>query len=169
MSTLTVTRPRFTADDAQRAFDTWGCNCGPSAIAAIMQMTLDEVRPFVGDFEQKHYTNPTLMFDTLNRIGRPWRKRFPPQWPNYGLARIQWHGPWMQEGVPIGARYRQTHWVGGARRDGEIGVFDINAIGNGTGWSRLDHWEAVLVPYILQHVPRADGGWSITHTIEAAA
>lgn len=40
MATLTspwlvdLTRTRFTEADAQRAFDTWGSNCGPGAIAA---------------------------------------------------------------------------------------------------------------------------------------
>ena len=36
--------PRFTADDAHRAHREWGANCGPTAIAAICRLTLDEVR-----------------------------------------------------------------------------------------------------------------------------
>lgn len=166
-----IAPPKFTAEDADRAYETWGCNCGPSAIAAIMGLTLDEVRPLMGDFEAKRYTNPTLMWATLGRIGRPWRKlRSPLDWPAYGLVRIQWHGPWMGEGVPMAARYRHTHWVGAGRRSGEIGVWDVNAMGNGSGWCRLEHWAGKLVPYILEHaVPRSDGKWSMTHVVEVGS
>jgi hypothetical protein len=31
-------------------------NCGPGAIAAICGLTLDDLRPHLGDFEQKRYT-----------------------------------------------------------------------------------------------------------------
>ena len=81
--------PPFTLADARRANNEWGANCGPGALAAIMGMTLDEVRSHMADFESKHYTNPTLMFDALKSIGRPWRKH-PQQcavWPEYGLCR----------------------------------------------------------------------------------
>jgi len=80
--------PKFSAADAERAADEWGMNCGPGAIAAIFGLTLDQVRPFMGDFERKRYTNPTLMFDTLHRlykagICRGWRKEVK-AWPTYG-------------------------------------------------------------------------------------
>lgn len=162
-----LTRTRFTEADAQRAFDTWGSNCGPGAIAAVMGMTLDEVRPHMGDFEKKRYTNPTLMFDALNSIGRPWRKmRAPLTVPSWGLIRVQWHGPWMAEGVPIAARYRHTHWIGGAKGDGQILAFDINCMEVG-GWVTWKNWGEILVPNLLKEaVPRADGTWSLTHVIE---
>lgn len=53
--------------EADRAYDAWGCNCGPGAIAAIMNMRLDAIRPLLGDFERKRYTNPTLMWEILDR------------------------------------------------------------------------------------------------------
>jgi hypothetical protein len=165
-----MTSLRFTADDAERASNEWGANCGPGAIAAIMGMTLDEVRPYLGDFERKRYTNPTLMREVLDRIGRGYFFNKPPlTWPQYGLARIQWHGPWMLEGVPIGARYRHTHWVASSHsvKNG-IGIFDINAMSSG-GWISLENWAGILVPWLLeQSVPRADGQWSITHAIEVS-
>jgi hypothetical protein len=168
--------PRFTLADAERAHAEWGCNCGPSAIAAMAQLTLDEVRPFVGDFERKRYTNPTLMLDTLSRLHRDgliagWRKDTMHQrdltWPNYGVVRIQWEGPWTKLGVPMRARYRHTHWVGAARLNDDTGIFDINCINNGCGWVSLKNWREITVPWILQEcVPRATGGWHITHVIE---
>jgi hypothetical protein len=161
---------RFGLEDAQRASTGWGANCGPGAIAAIMGMTLDEVRPYLGDFERKRYTSPTLMREVLDRIGRGYFFNKPPlTWPQYGLARIQWHGPWMTPGVPIGARERHTHWVASCRsgRRG-IGIFDINAMSSG-GWISLRDWGETLVPWLLKEaVPRADGQWSITHAIEVS-
>ena len=168
--------PRFNRNDAQKASDTWHCNCGPSALAAISGLTLDEVRPHMGDFEHKGYTNPTLMVDSLKRVGVKFHvRRFTDErycdldWPRYGLARIQWEGPWTNPGVPIRARYRHTHWVGASIRDRDaaVGIFDINAMGNGTGWCSLDNWRNVIVPWILKEcVPRAAGGWYLTHAIE---
>lgn len=152
--------------EAEAASNAWGCNCGPAAVAAIMGMTLSEVRPFMGEFERKSYTNPTLMWQTFDRIGRPWRKAGA-VWPRFGLARIQWEGPWMQQGVPIGARYRHTHWVGSWKTtERGHGIFDINATYNGTGWCSFEHWVESLVPHITHHVPRANGKWHVTHGVE---
>jgi hypothetical protein len=53
----------FTEADAHRAYDEWGANCGPGALAAIAGLTLDKVRALMGDFETKGYTNPTLMYE----------------------------------------------------------------------------------------------------------
>ncbi|WP_428673677.1 hypothetical protein [Reyranella sp.] len=161
---------RFTAADAKRAHEEWGCNCGPAALAAICGLTLDEVRLLMGDFEAKGYTNPTLMAESLLRARVSWYRRQVRQWPTYGLARIQWTGPWTKPGVPPRVAYRHTHWVGAMRslqRTGAIGVFDINMIANGTGWAALEDWQSVLVPWLLGECePKADGGWFITHTIE---
>lgn len=162
----------FSADDAERAHTEWGCNCGPAALAAILEMTLDEVRPHMGDFEGKRYTNPTLMLNTLHRLSVVFSYRGGhlgrSNWPAYGLARIQWEGPWTKPGVPARAAYRHTHWVGvnGRSRD-DIGIFDVNALGNGSGWCPLQDWSDDIVPWILKEcAPRADGGWHITHAVE---
>lgn len=166
-----MSAPRFTMDDMIAANEAWGANCGPGAIAAIMGMTLDEVRPHMGDFEQKHYTNPTLMWTALRSIGRHWCKT-KPEWPWHGLVRIQWEGPWTAEGVNPKARYRYTHWVGCIRGDragqpvDTTGVFDINALANGSGWCSLRDWADTVVPFILEDYPRASGHWHITHAVE---
>jgi hypothetical protein len=132
----------------------------------------------MGDFERKGYTNPTLMLAALKSIGAAFKMKKYPQsyahhalWPSWGLARVQWEGPWTQRGVPLRARYRHTHWVGAARRrragsPDEVGVFDINAMGNGSGWCSLDDWRTIIVPYIIAECePKADGRWHLTHVI----
>lgn len=156
----------FTLDDAQRAGDTWGANCGPGALAAVMALTLDEVRPHLGDFEQKRYTNPTLMYESLRRLGVTWRKP-DGEWPVLGLVRIQWEGPWTAPGVPMRVRYRHTHWVASSTSaNGIVHVFDINAMCVG-GWISLAEWRDKLVPWLLKECePKADGRWHATHRLE---
>jgi hypothetical protein len=158
----------FTKEDAKRAYDEWGANCGPGAVAAIMGISLDDVRPIMAaeGFEAKHYTNPSMMNAVLRRIGRPWRK-VGAVWPSYGLVRIQWEGPWTAPGVPMRVRYRHTHWVGCEIGRTSTGIFDINCMNNGSGWVSLKEWSEVLVPWLLaESEPKADGKWHITHAIQ---
>jgi hypothetical protein len=161
--------PRFTLEDVERANDEWGVNCGPAAIAAMNGLTLQELRPHLGDFEQKGYTNPTLMWSVLKSIGARWRlRRDGQQWPRYGLVRVQWEGPWTAPGVPIAARYRHTHWVGAMLAAGsdEHSIFDINCISVG-GWVPLAEWSSYVVPWLLKQVePKASGVWHPTHVVE---
>jgi hypothetical protein len=163
--------PLFTLEDAERAGDEWGFNCGPAAVATMTGVTLDELRPHLGTFEQKRYTNPTLMFEVLKRLGVSWKLRKDGlRWPNFGLVRIQWEGPWTAPGVPIKARYRHSHWIGSmvAHKGGEHGqyVFDINCLGVG-GWVPSREWSTQVVPWLLSQVePKASGAWHPTHVIE---
>jgi hypothetical protein len=176
-----MTALRFTAADLERANDEWRCNCGPGSLAAILGLTLDEVRPHMGDFEQKGYTNPTMMLEALERIGLRFRCRGRASnvptldFPRYGLCRVQWEGPWTKPGVPIRARYRWSHWIAAQRGNppDNIGVFDINARVQGADggpaldWIGLSDWAGTCVPHILREgVPRADGGWHLTHVVE---
>lgn len=159
---------RFSAADQARAYDSWGSNCGPGAIAGVLGLTLDELRPFLGDFEAKRYTNPTLMWGTLNELRVEWQLAKPPlTWPAYGLARIQWQGPWTERGVSPRAAYRHTHWVGACvRAPGDVGIFDINCMESG-GWVALADWSDKVVPWLLKETtPRASGRWHITHAVE---
>lgn len=153
-------------DEADKAYEAWGCNCGPGAIAAITNMRLDDLRPLLGDFEAKRYTNPTLMWEILDRTGKKWRK-IGKAWPTFGLARIQWDGPWTEPGVNPKAAYRQTHWVASwQHQDRGHGIFDINMTGNGTGWAAFADWEREIIPAIVQSIPRANGKWFVTHGVE---
>lgn len=170
---------RLTPESVAEAADAWNFNCGPAALCAVAGVTPDEVRAHLGDFEHKGYTNPTLMRSALVSLwrarkipgwqplkGSPVDRTKSPRWPDFGLARIQWDGPWCKEGVPVRARYRQTHWVASCYLNGSYGVFDINAIDSG-GWIRRRDWQDTIVPHILKHcVPRATGGWWVTHSIE---
>jgi len=166
---------RFTLDEAQAAADAWRFNCGPAALAALLQKTPAEVRLLVApDFEPRGYTNPTMMANALRRAGVPFRRLYesacspsparPAAWPTFGLVRVQFDGPWCGGGVPFAARYRHTHWVAvheaapPARQ-----VFDVNAICDG-GWCSWEEWSTQLLPWLIREsTPRANGRWWPTH------
>lgn len=165
MSNRTPTWPCFTAADAERAYAEWGCNCGPAALAAILRRPLEDARRWLVGFDAKRYTNPSMMLDALDASGARWRRVGGP-WPLYGLVRVQWEGPWTQPGVPMRARYRYTHWIGAATVKGEVGVFDVNCMANGSGWTKREHWEEDIVPAITALYKRASGAWHPTHVLE---
>lgn len=173
--------PPFTFEEACAASDEWGFNCGPAAVSAVCGISLTDLRPHLGGFEEKRYTNPTLMAEILLNAGvkvldfvrlnwklemeRTGRK----PWPRQGLARIQWEGPWMRPEVPMQARYRHTHWVGVRTLDsGGMFIFDINAMSVG-GWITAGEWEGELAPWLIKECcPKGNGKWHITHTVEVA-
>lgn len=167
---------RFNLDDAEKAADEWGFNCGPAALCAVLGLTPEEVRPHMGDFERKRYTNPTLMFQALRSLNVRVSKVFQCLganrpgaiiWPKFGLVRIQWGGPWTKPGVPVRARYRHTHWiaVSGSLAKPSM-AFDVNAMCVG-GWLGWGEWRDRLVPWLLNECePKASGEWWATHCLE---
>lgn len=159
----------FDRDEAQAAAEAWGFNCGPGALCAVTGMTPAAIRPLMGDFEKKGYTNPTLMVEVLGRLPLLYRQTYRADQPGVvmapsplSLVRVQWAGRWTDPGVPMRARYRHTHWVA---VDGAE-VFDVNAICAG-GWIPMREWTDGLVPWLLKEaVPGATGEHWVTHAIE---
>jgi hypothetical protein len=171
-----IVAPRFTLADMEQAAEVWGANCGPAALAVVAGKTIQQIRPYLGDFEQKGYTNPTLMFASLRRLAIRWhqvRDLDVPfgdpgvPWPKFGLCRVQWCGPWTAFGVPPRVAYRHTHWVAAQTVPGiERHVFDVNAMCVG-GWIPESEWSGSLVPWLLKECePKSDGKWFLTHVIE---
>ena len=157
---------RFDVDAAQAAADAFGFNCGPGAIAALLSLTPGELRPHLGDFKAKGYMNAPMVMTALRSLGRPFSV-IPDGWPRFGLVRIQFEGPWLDPGVPFGARCWHTHWVAVISEGGiPQRIFDIN--GTCSGWLPYDEWAYELVPWLLEDKKRATGGWHLTHRIEVA-
>jgi hypothetical protein len=185
--TDSATKSELTQEAVYAANQAWGFNCGPGALCAVLDVSPDQLRPNLLDFEQKRYTNPTLMADILRGLAVPFRRvweyrenaeRFAPIYPRFGLVRIQWGGPWIKVGVPVRARYRHTHWIavrpcadtaclspGAAVRD----VFDVNCMQVG-GWVPWGTWTSRVVPWLLRECePKSDGKWWPTHCWEVDA
>jgi hypothetical protein len=155
----------FDSDDANAAYEAWGCNCGPSALAACLGWTLDAVRPHLMNFEAKGFMSPTMMIGALTSAGFD---RLPRSlganttaFPRHGLVRIQWGGPWLSPGVSPRAAYRYTHWVASKRISLVTWVFDVNG-----GWLTFDDWSSGIVPMLIASIKRADGTWTPTHCWE---
>lgn len=166
----TIRPVRFSLEDTIAAGTEWGMNCGPGALCAMLGLTPGEIRPLMGNFESKGYTDPKLMFEVLARSGvgfeRTFRSDEPGEMPpvTHGLVRIQWSGPWVAPGTPMMDRWRKTHWIG--MRADSSDVFDINAMCVG-GWLPFAEWSQKLVPWLCgECVPEWDGTWWPTHVIE---
>ena len=163
---------KFDHDDAQRASDEWGCNCGPSALAAILGRRLDEVREACEavQFTERGYMSPTMMRMAIAKLGaKIVFARVKPglQWESgntfakHGLVRIQWGGPWIIDGKAARWASCQTHWIATCWSDNELSVFDING-----GLMHYDHWLAEVVPAIIKSIKRADGKWYAANSWE---
>lgn len=163
---------RFTVDDANAAGD-GHFNCGPAALCAVADLLPDQALAALHGFDQKHYTNPSMMAMALHELKIPFERVYefakkPYEheigYPKFGLVRIQWAGPWTNPGVPMRVRYRYTHWV--AWENEASAVFDVNAMCVG-GWIPRKEWETQLVPWLLKEAcPKASGEWWPTHCWE---
>lgn len=167
---------RYTATDFYTASEEWGFNCGPGALCAVLNLTPNELRPHLLDFESKGYTNPTLMYGVLDGLGVKWSQCYrgdvhpAPEhtpWPRFGLVRVQWGGPWTKPGVPMRARYRQTHWVASRGEPSRREIFDVNGVKE--GWLPFRIWAEHLMPWLAEDcVPKWDGRFWPTHGIEVS-
>ena len=158
----------FTEAEAQAAYDEWGCNCGPTALAFALQCSLEYVRPLIPRFEERRYTNPTMMKAALQAANVNWREvRKPNQDVMFdqdeyqgriSLVRVQWTGPWTAPGANPRWAYRQTHWIATWTERSVPLLFDCNG-----GMRGPMSWEDEIVPVLTREIPRADGGYFPTH------
>jgi hypothetical protein len=155
----------FDARAAQAAYSREGANCGPGAIAAICGTTIEETLRVLGpEFAKRRGTTEVMLASALSALGMSWRQ-ISPALPSYGLARIQWDGPWMYDPSPY-ARLYHSHWIGTDTSWSAPMVFDINAIGVG-GWIPLSEWDVHLRPWLLANEePEATEGWHVSDAYE---
>jgi len=165
----------FDIEDATRLCRSVGANCGPGALAGVTGISLDAAVAILPGFVSKGYTTETMLRCGLDRLGLRWTApsiAFDDYgiqrcgWPRYGLARVQWDGPWMRH-ARVFDRLPHSHWIGvAARRDGDVRIFDHNAIAVG-GWIPLQEWDHGLRPWLLQAAePLASGRWWLADICE---
>lgn len=153
----------FNEAELHAASESWGCNCGPAALAAILGVKLDVARVAIPNFEERRYTTPTMMQKALEALNVPFIKleKLPPPESgllNYGLVRVQWEGPWLNPGVPAIYAYRYTHWIAAIQGKNGRFVFDVNS-----GWESFRMWEASTAREIAALYKKATGKFRFTH------
>lgn len=164
----------FTADEARAANVEWGANCGPCALAAACVVDLDVVREVMLEFEERRWTNPTMIEEALHMLvdlpgeeaGSRWfrvimssaaSRGFPHLLPVDGIVRVQYEGNWLEPGVPAKAAYKYTHW---AAVCGEW-VFCTLRLEN--EWRTQETWRADIAQHCREQGYR---GWLATHHYE---
>ena len=148
----------YAPTDVDAAYDAWGANCGPCALAAILGREVEAVRPFLNGFDKRRYMNPTHMKQSLAAAGCH-VTTIGMTTPTHGLAFIQWHGPWTEPGKPIAAAYRHTHWI--ACAEGQI--YDVNA---DALWVPALTWVKAMPVLIREEVKGASGEWYVRSGLE---
>ena len=162
----------FTKEESDLASDNWGFNCGPGACCAMFDLTPNQIRSKLFDFEKKKYTNPSLMKKIIKNCGWKYKQVYRGDvlavdealisFDFKALIRIQWAGPWTEPEVPMKERQRYTHWIGVK----DLNIFDINAMNIG-GWIPFEEWKNELVPWLVDQVDsRCNGNWWPTHILE---
>ncbi len=163
----------FTEEEATRANDEWGANCGPNALAFILRRKLHEVRSLVPGFEQKRYTSPTMMaqalrFDGIHYVAIPEAPVSEMCHAKPALVRVQWTGKWTEPGANPKWAYIHTHWIccwktSTVHSQAGVPVLDCKWVFDCNGGVRsLSSWIKDIVP-LLATGARRDGGWFPTH------
>lgn len=150
--------------DVDAQHDLWGANCGPTALAAILGISVAEVRPLVervqgGSF--KGYMHAGHLLDTLKLAGKTVRRiecsYQEIRWPeDQGLCVLQFDGPWCLPGANPRARFRYTHSITAAA--GGLLVYD----GNAQVWLRRGDWEAKVMADLVAGTKRCTGWYTST-------
>ncbi len=173
----------FSEAEAKQAYDEWGANCGPNALAFALQVPLTTVRGKIPGFDEKGYTSPTMMKAGVEAMGKKVNPYpFPlvaAAWfaPRLALVRVQWTGPWTAPTANPKWAYWHTHWIvcwkgivlaaqdmsaaameSGASEEEVPTVFDCNG-----GIRSFQSWKDEIVPLLTGSIKRADGGWLPTH------
>jgi len=155
----------FTEAEFDAAYREWGCNCGPSALAFALNLSLEAVRPAIPDFDRKRYTSPTMMKAALANLGISYDatseiQRSAMFSDRVALVRVQWTGRWTKPGANPKWAYNYTHWIACwfYRSHGTPLVFDCNG-----GLTNFHRWQTEIVPLLVKDLRGGDGGWCPTH------
>ena len=155
----------FTSKELEDAREQWDCNCGPAALACMLGLKPNDVRDRIPGFLEKRFTNPTMMQEAVRSFGLRLEKIRNEETLHYGICRIQFDGPWCHPGVPPGAAYQRTHWIGALWDPGSPGekqwVYDVNS-----GWETLDVWSLGTARELAACHRRGNGKFFPTHKWE---
>lgn len=147
----------FVPWDIEVARINFGANCGPSSFAAVTGKEVCRVMHHFPHFLDSQWTNLTQMRRAFKQAGYSTEVR-KGKFPTYGVALIQWLGPWTKKDFYSRWSLLHTHWI--AVQDGL--VFDHTV----RGWQTLQRWQDETAPEFIAEVPRACG-WAPKYGVEA--
>lgn len=151
---------RFVPWDIAIARYNFGANCGPISFAAALRLEVCDAMQYFPHFSDgfRRWTNSTQMTDALAAAGvDSIRSRL--NFPNSGVALIQWLGPWTATDFFSRFSLRYSHWVA----VDEDAIFDPNA----GRWQSIENWQRNFVPECLANIPRCTG-WAVKYGIQIA-
>jgi len=146
----------FVPWDIEIARINFGANCGPAAFAAVTGSEVCRVMRYFRHFEHSKWTNLTQMRRAFTDAGYEVAvlKR---QFPQRGIALIQWLGPWTRKHFFSRWSLIYTHWVAvqGKR------LFDHTV----AAWQPIQQWRKEVAPDFVSQIPKARG-WEIKYGVE---
>lgn len=102
-----------TPPDYWEAHLEWKSNCGPTALAALLAMDVQPIRPAFPHFPGKAYTSLDHMHSALRHFGFQYSSRFGinAKWPRFGLVFVTW--PTAPSGGRKSKRMERAlyHWI----------------------------------------------------------
>lgn len=180
-----ATRPAHEHTLTELDANRWA-SCGPASLSALLGRPLADVRhAFPGQTDGRTWTNLAAMQRALTLLGvghgteRSPGILMPASAPSFGLAMVQFCGPW--DDMPIGhpAQLQRSHWIA-MKPHPTLGaeaplVFDINAIDGfppmSLGWWQPQEcWDALIRPELARsYGKKATGAWWLRAVIEVTA
>lgn len=148
----------FNRDDKNQAFDDFGFNCGPGAFCAATGFSIEKSMLHFPKFMRgRAYVKETDMRAALDMARIGYQESLQ-DWPDFGLVRVLFEGPWTSSGNIIDSFYR-SHWIATAQTPEGRKIFDINAMLMG-GWIDFDDWSQNLAPWLAKRFfEGANGKW----------
>jgi hypothetical protein len=156
MKTIMETTPRlYVPWDVEVAEINFGANCGPCSFAAITGKEVCRVMALFPHFENAQWTNLTQMMRAFSDSGHETRMRRC-EFPDRGVALIQWLGPWTEKRFFSRWSLIHTHWV--AVEGGWIYDYSVGA------WQTVSAWQATVADEFISEIPGARG-WAVKYGI----
>lgn len=159
MSDLPIPYLPFTQAQSDHANEFLGANCGPHSLSAASGFDLTKCTEAIPDFMTKRFTNPTMMHQAIGNVGlkcivsKGLHVKTLPEW---GVARVQWEGSFLDRGVHPAAAYRHTHWVASKGPYVFCTVMPRDLF----GWQDEWMWKKELDAFCTKYRYR---GWHVTH------
>jgi hypothetical protein len=142
--------------DANIARINFRANCGPIAFAAVLGIEVCPIIRHFPGFPDRPWCNFTQMKSALRNYGIEFES-LKAQFPNIGLALVQWLGPWTDRDFFGRNSLNYTHWI--AINDSLVFDHTIDH------WLSLACWQEHVAARFIQDTPGARG-WGVRFGIE---